>query len=1016
MSGLSGGLAPIGSAKKPTRSSGGSDLGNALDDALSRPPRNAGIDESFDSFNSASFSETSFPSPTPAKSKNDGAGGSKSASKSASKAMDYLNSSGEVESFHDLDSSGAYELPSSGNRTARPNTSGGVGLGVGSREGEDNSGGVRPQTADNNNDDIDDLESSTGGSGYAFGTGRSRQRRSLTSGGASATINSNYSQNQSNTNSSSTGGNGGATASLDELDRHLYGGGGAPISVGRSKLAAQIDSDNEDDSYMPSKASMNKDPVNRSGESNLKKDGNPSKGLSVRIDPVESTTSNTASSMSAASYDYEDEGGRERSPSQSYDPTARYELSSTTPNRQPVRNVNIDNTSGLNSSPAWLNQHGANVGQSSINPRSPKNIATTINNSDRHAYEQTIRNQEEDMQQKSLQSEARERQMRMEIERLKAEKNRSNFGLGNLTDEQIKELGEGSVKHLRETADLKRQLAQQDMEISRLKDESTLQTIKHHEEIKYLNEKHEMNLRDLNSRKEEEVSVIEKRHNEAISALKRIHVDEINAIRERSKENAALDQLTSQLKSASGSIKLLEEQLLSKYKGLDAAKDGQLEARERLLSEMEERARTRVDNAESEGYRLKGLLMHMEHVAGSMRSSSGEEKERLRQEHQRLHSLQLALEAERNSFQSRVSEELLLLKKKMEELDVESKRLVSEKREQLESFATQQRTLDADRAEFANYVIGHTKSAEATAEQLRNEETRLRRAREEVEQDKVFLEQKRSNALSDIRQADKVRTSLQSQRDAVEHEKTKLQHAVTELNAAAQNLSIQGEALEKQSKVLDAREVQVREGNASLKIAQSKLLHQQKEFEMHSKEMEVRRQLMQDQQQDLAGKRIELAKLQRFVSNTNQQIAQTNLENIEGSDHTSSSKKSKTPPKKARRSMSPSRNNDEEQALVITKPETDGPSNDNGAVISDWLRDFRTRISRTSAVNNEERRFEQRVNNELSSARRSTQSLRSDIDRMSSTRQQVDRFLQEETPLVSKLKATKTKAQFDAGN
>ena len=77
---------------------------------------------------------------------------------------------------------------------------------------------------------------------------------------------------------------------------------------GRSKLAAQIDSDNEDDSYMPSKASMDKDPVNRSGESNLKKDGNPSKGLSVRIDPVESTTSNTASSMPAASYDYEDEG------------------------------------------------------------------------------------------------------------------------------------------------------------------------------------------------------------------------------------------------------------------------------------------------------------------------------------------------------------------------------------------------------------------------------------------------------------------------------------------------------------------------------------------------------------------------------------------------------------------------------------------------------------------------------------------------------------------------------------
>ena len=51
------------------------------------------------------------------------------------------------------------------------------------------------------------------------------------------------------------------------------------------------------------------------------------------------------------------------------------------------------------------------------------------------------------------------------------------------------------------------------------------------------------------------------------------------------------------MQSASGSIRLLEEQLMSKYRGLDAAKEGQMEARERLLSEMEEKARTRVDNA-----------------------------------------------------------------------------------------------------------------------------------------------------------------------------------------------------------------------------------------------------------------------------------------------------------------------------------------------------------------------------------------------------------------------------------
>lgn len=45
----------------------------------------------------------------------------------------------------------------------------------------------------------------------------------------------------------------------------------------------------------------------------------------------------------------------------------------------------------------------------------------------------------------------------------------------------------------------------------------------------------------------------------------------------------------------------------------------QIEARERLLTEMEGTARERVEAAEAEGYRLKGLLIHMEHVVNSLR-------------------------------------------------------------------------------------------------------------------------------------------------------------------------------------------------------------------------------------------------------------------------------------------------------------------------------------------------------------------------------------------------------------
>lgn len=44
-----------------------------------------------------------------------------------------------------------------------------------------------------------------------------------------------------------------------------------------------------------------------------------------------------------------------------------------------------------------------------------------------------------------------------------------------------------------------------------------------------------------------------------------------------------------------------------------------IEARERLVREMEDGARARAEAAEAEGYRLKGMLVHMEHVVGGLR-------------------------------------------------------------------------------------------------------------------------------------------------------------------------------------------------------------------------------------------------------------------------------------------------------------------------------------------------------------------------------------------------------------
>jgi len=43
-------------------------------------------------------------------------------------------------------------------------------------------------------------------------------------------------------------------------------------------------------------------------------------------------------------------------------------------------------------------------------------------------------------------------------------------------------------------------------------------------------------------------------------------------------------------------------------------KEGQLEARERLIRDMEEKAKNRAELAEAEAYRLKGMLSHLEQM------------------------------------------------------------------------------------------------------------------------------------------------------------------------------------------------------------------------------------------------------------------------------------------------------------------------------------------------------------------------------------------------------------------
>jgi hypothetical protein len=282
-------------------------------------------------------------------------------------------------------------------------------------------------------------------------------------------------------------------------------------------------------------------------------------------------------------------------------------------------------------------------------------------------------------------------------------------------------------------------------EIARLKDELVIQSLKHQEEIKSIKERNFSDLQSSEARRKDDIRVIELRHEEAVSALKRLHAEELTAVKQRARDGVALEELSNQIRTTTGSLRLIEEHMNSKYKGLDIVKEGQFEARERLLVAQEEKARERAELAEAEGYRLKGILVHMEQMVATLRAQGGEERERLKYEHRRLEAASLSLEAERKSFHERMQEESDELKRKVlahqEQRRAEERDLLQRKHALDEAVGK----LARDEESFRNQVATTVASTEAGINRLKDEEARVVRAKEELRREALKLKEERNS-------------------------------------------------------------------------------------------------------------------------------------------------------------------------------------------------------------------------------------------------------------------------------
>jgi hypothetical protein len=253
----------------------------------------------------------------------------------------------------------------------------------------------------------------------------------------------------------------------------------------------------------------------------------------------------------------------------------------------------------------------------------------------------------------------------------------------------------------------------------------------------------------------------------------------------------------------------------------------------------------------------------MENMMDTLRNQVAEDKERLRQEHQRLLALQSSIEAERANLHSRSREDAVEISKRREESLI-LRRLAEEEREKVaEEVALARRRLEAERQEFVLFVNKSTSASESAAAKLRDEEHRLNRIKDEVAQQRSDLAQQRAAASVDLASAADVRAELQSMSEEVTRERQAVDKAAREVRYASEALSAREEALHTLTRDLGERERILRDGFQQVSVVGESVLKREFELKFQSQQLSLHQVEMDRLEEDLAMRRVSVAASQR---------------------------------------------------------------------------------------------------------------------------------------------------------
>jgi hypothetical protein len=278
-------------------------------------------------------------------------------------------------------------------------------------------------------------------------------------------------------------------------------------------------------------------------------------------------------------------------------------------------------------------------------------------------------------------------------------------------------------------------------------------------------------------------------HAEAIAAANLAHRKELENIRHAEGGMVVLEGLAQQVQSSASALKQLQAQMHGQQHGAEMLRQSHLDARERLVVDLESSVKSAKEMAEEETQRLRGVLTSMDAVMSMMRGQHVDERERLHQEHTRLEALHASMKSEMDAMRKGIDEERLRLSARWAAFDEERREMLSELHKRQQAINEQAAKLERERAAFANLQNSAAQAAEEESLRQKRTEAGLEAARRQLEAEMATFEMNVSEAQQDLRSADTLRSEIAESKKEAEEEHRRLRTKAADFNASVEEVN-----------------------------------------------------------------------------------------------------------------------------------------------------------------------------------------------------------------------------------